>query len=130
MDGELKLKNIFEFDRLDSGSKQCETGNSLDFEDKEIFETIVNGKGDFKVERIVSNGQITPDDQVYDQDKDEIVFLLQGEARLFFLEDNREVTMNKGSYVFIKARCKHRVTYTSSEPPCVWIAVHGSMLME
>ena len=130
MNGELKLKNIFEFAKIDAGSTQCETSNSLDFEGGEIFETIVSGKGDFKVERIVSNGQITPDDQVYDQDKDELVFLLQGEARLLFVEEDREVKMDKGSYVFIKARCKHRVTYTSKEPPCVWIAVHGSMYME
>ena len=114
----LKLKNIFEFDKDKSG------------EGREIFEAIASGEGEFKVERIISTGQVTPNEEVYDQDKDELVFLVEGEARLLFVEDDREIILNKGSYVFIKAHCKHKVTYTSKEPPCVWIAIHGSLNME
>lgn len=130
MDNKPSLKNIFDICKKDAGTTQSDTSKSIISEGDEIFDTIVKGNGDFIVERIVSNGQITPNDQVYNQDKDELVFLIQGEARLLFVDENREVALSKGSYLFIKARCKHRVTYTSKEPPCVWIAVHGSMKME
>lgn len=89
----------------------------------EFFEVLVNGNT--IVERIISSGQTTPADQWYDQEKDEWVVLVQGEARLLF-EETGELSMSKGDFILIKAHEKHRVTYTSSEPPCIWLAVHGN----
>lgn len=91
---------------------------------EELFETLA--AGDALIERIVSTGQTTPEDQWYDQEKDEWVILLQGEAKLLFME-GEEVTLRKGDYLFIRAHEKHRVTYTSSDPPSVWIAVHANL---
>lgn len=88
----------------------------------EVFERLFQ-KGTCLIERIVSTGQITPPDQWYDQDRDEWVVLLQGEARLAY-EDGREVALSVGDYLLILAHEKHRVTYTSTQPPCVWLAVH------
>ncbi len=92
---------------------------------KELFESIVaNGK--ILIERIISTGQTTPPGEWYDQDKDEWVILLQGEAILSY-EDESQVTLTVGDYLFIPAHQKHRVEYTSSNPPCIWLAVHGDM---
>ena len=95
----------------------------------ELFETLVTGAGDsaddFLVERIISNGEVTPEDQWYDQERDEWVAVLEGEACLLF-EDGREVRLGCCDHVFLPKHCKHRVIYTSS--PCIWLAVHGSPL--
>lgn len=90
--------------------------------DLESFEPLFD-KGNCLIERIISTGQITPPGQWYDQERDEWVILLQGQARLAY-EDGSETALQAGDYVLIPARCKHRVTYTSTEPPCLWLAVH------
>lgn len=89
----------------------------------EVFETVLAHNGTV-IERIISNGQTTPDNEWYDQDEDEWVMLLQGTATLIFFEEpNKEVRLKAGDYLLIKARQKHRVTYTSSAPVCVWLAL-------
>lgn len=75
-------------------------------EEPELFDTLAAGAGSIRVERIVSNGQVTPEGEWYDQDLDEWVVVLEGEARL--------------------QRRKHRVVYTSS--PCIWLAIHADLL--
>lgn len=104
-----KLRNLYEIPLLTS--------------DKELAEVLT--EGDVVIERIVSTGQSSAVDQWYDQDKDEWVVLLEGEAKLYF-EETGEIIMNKGDYILIKAHERHRVEYTSSNPPCVWLAVHGN----
>ena len=92
---------------------------------KEIFETIVNSN-DIIIERIISTGQITPSGEWYDQKQDEWVIVLQGEAQLSYL-DGSIIKLKPGDYVFIEAHQKHRVEYTSANPPCIWLAVHGQL---
>ena len=92
---------------------------------KEFFETL-NESGDVKIERIISTGQTTPPDQWYDQEKAEWVVLLTGEAELTF-EDKSIKRLTAGDYIFIPPHQKHRVTYTSMEPACIWLAVHYKM---
>jgi cupin 2 domain-containing protein len=75
------------------------------------------------IERIVSTGQATPEDQPYDQAWDEWVLLLAGAARLW-LEGIGEVSLVPGGHVLIPAHCQHRVMWTQAEPPTVWLAVH------
>lgn len=97
---------------------------------QEYFETLFKGDGEFKIERIVSTGQVTPENEWYDQEKDEFVILIQGESKLLFLDKNSSekiVEIKKGDNIFIKAHEKHRVIYTSSDPPCIWIAIHGNI---
>ncbi|MDK2935331.1 MAG: cupin 2 protein [Eubacteriaceae bacterium] len=72
-----------------------------------------------RVERIISTGQ-TGD--WYDQDENELVFLIEGEADLEF-DGGRIESMHKGDFREIKAHEKHRVVYTSSKPPCIWLCV-------
>ncbi|WP_017300069.1 cupin domain-containing protein [Nodosilinea nodulosa] len=77
-----------------------------------------------RVERIVSSGQTTPPGDWYDQNQAEWVVLLQGSARLTY-EDGTALAMGAGDYVLIPAHVRHRVDYTSSQPPCIWLAVHS-----
>ena len=47
--------------------------------------------------------------------------MLQGEAEL---EIEREILrLKKGDYAFLPAGLRHRVTYTSREPACIWLCV-------
>lgn len=91
----------------------------------EHFEVLAAGK-DIRIERIISTGQTTPDGEWYDQRQDEWVILLQGEAKLAY-EDGSTRALKSGDYVFIPAHQKHRVEYTSVEPPCVWLAIHADL---
>lgn len=93
--------------------------------DKELFESLVSNDK-ISIERIISTGQTTPPGEWYDQDRDEWVILLQGAASLTF-DAGRQIKLVAGDYLFIPAHQKHRVEYTSSNPPCIWLAVHGNM---
>lgn len=81
---------------------------------------------DIRIERIVSTGQTTPEGQWYDQDEDEWVALIQGEAVLEY-ENGERLNLSAGDHVLLPAHCRHRVAYTSPQPPCIWLAVFGNM---
>ena len=89
--------------------------------DREIFTEIVN-RENVRIERIVSAGQVTPDGEWYDQDEHEWVVLLQGKAKLEF-ETGETIDLDRGSHLYLPPHCKHRITFTSAEPPCIWLAV-------
>ena len=91
----------------------------------ELFEPVLTGPAGLLVERIVSHGQTTPEGEWYDQERDEWVAVLEGEARLQYA-DGSEVRLGRGDHLFLPKHCRHRVTSTSS--PCVWLAVHGEAL--
>jgi len=55
------------------------------------------------------------------------VILLQGQAILSY-RDGREVFLKAGDYLLIVAHEKHRVEQTSADPPCIWLAIHGSLV--
>jgi len=90
----------------------------------EIFETLATGSS--LIERIISYGHSTPDDVWYDQERDEWVILLQGEADIMF-EKKGTINLTTGDYLFIPSGIRHKVTHTSESPPCIWIAVHGKL---
>ena len=71
-------------------------------EEPELFETLATGAGSIRVERIVSNGQVTPEGEWYDQDLDEWVVVLEGEARLHYM-DGEEVGLKKGIRCFCRS---------------------------
>jgi cupin 2 domain-containing protein len=77
-----------------------------------------------RIERIVSTGQVTPDGQWYDQDGDEWVLVVKGSARLRIEGETEDRELGEGDYVFLPAHCRHRVAWTQSEPPTVWLAIH------
>ncbi|TYQ29522.1 cupin domain-containing protein [Pseudanabaena sp. UWO311] len=91
----------------------------------EQFEPIETGQN-IRIERIFSIGQTTPEGQWYDQDADGWVVLLQGEAVISY-GDRSVARLKAGDYLMISAHQKHRVEYTSIEPACIWLAVHGQL---
>jgi cupin 2 domain-containing protein len=76
-----------------------------------------------RIERIVSTGHSTPPDSPYDQDHDEWVLLLSGEAGLW-IEEEGECRLGPGDCVFIAAHRRHRVTFTAKDEPTIWLAIH------
>jgi cupin 2 domain-containing protein len=89
----------------------------------EAFEDVASIAG-VRIERIVSTGQCSPPGAWYDQNHDEWVAVLQGEGVVGF-EDGAETRLRAGDTLQLPAHLKHRVVWTSSEPPCIWLAVHG-----
>ena len=81
--------------------------------------TILSESKNVRIERIVLSGQTSPEGFRYDQDKNEFVALLQGEAVLTY-EDGR-IKLKVGDTVVISAHKKHRVDFTGEEPLCVWL---------
>jgi cupin 2 domain-containing protein len=91
----------------------------------ELVEALIPDRG-VLIERIISAGQITPAGMWYDQERDEWVVLLQGQARLVW-ENGKTMDMEPGDWAFIIAHQRHRVEYTSLQPPCIWLAIHGQL---
>lgn len=91
--------------------------------DQEIFQTLISNSN-ILVEKIVSTGQITPPGEWLSEDRDEWVILLQGSAELSYFE-GKNIKLEVGDYLLISAKQKHRVEYTSSQPPCIWLAIHA-----
>ncbi len=88
----------------------------------EVFEKLA-GTTAAHVERIISNGQKTPDGKWLQQEINEWVVLIDGSAVLSF-DDGEKLDLKPGDYVFIPKDTKHRVDYTSEDPPCIWLAFH------
>ena len=89
---------------------------------EEFSEVLARGAG-CRVERIVSCGHVSPEGFWYDQDEWEWVAVTQGSAELEFQDSRR--SLSAGDWILIPAHERHRVAYTSTEPPCVWLAVFG-----
>jgi cupin 2 domain-containing protein len=92
---------------------------------QEQFDNLIPDMG-VKIERIISTGQTTPQGEWYDQDRDEWVILLQGQATLAY-QSGQTLSLQTGDHILIPAHQKHRVTHTSTDPPCIWLAVHGPL---
>jgi len=90
---------------------------------QEVFEDIVSNKN-IKIERIISHGDITPKGEWYDQDTNEWVMLMQGEAILSFEDDKSSIKLTAGEYINIPAHIKHRVSWTTPNEKTIWLAIH------
>ncbi len=84
----------------------------------ERFETLLQ-RGPVRIECILSAPGSASGP--YDQDEDEWVLLLQGHAVLEIAGAREELA--QGEAVFIPAHMLHSVLDTSSDPPCIWLAV-------
>ncbi len=88
----------------------------------EWFEKLVENR-QMTIERIVSRGHCSPPGFWYDQDWDEWVLLLAGNAGLAF-ENGDSVELIPGDHVLIPAHVKHRVAWTAADAETIWLAVH------
>ena len=88
--------------------------------DHELFKTLAQTPH-CKIERIVSFGQSSPADFWYEQDQDEWVMVVQGEAELDV--SGEIVRLSPGDHLLIQAGVRHRVVRTSADVPTIWLAV-------
>ena len=88
----------------------------------EFFETLAKNSI-VNIERIISYGHTTKDGEWYDQESDEFVVLLKGEAVLSF-KDSDDVRLCAGDSINILAHQKHRVAWTKPNEETIWLAIH------
>jgi len=88
----------------------------------ELVDDLFSGQS-FRVERIVSRGHASPDDFWYDQDENEWVMVVQGEARLQLEGQAEPVYLAAGMYINILAHVRHRVSWTHPDMDTVWLAI-------
>jgi cupin 2 domain-containing protein len=90
---------------------------------EEQFTELLRASG-FRVERIVSRGHCSPEGFWYDQDWHEWVLVLRGSAGVLFEGEAEPVVLRPGSHLNIPAHVRHRVAWTDSREPTVWLAIH------
>lgn len=90
---------------------------------EESIEPLIEGS-QFRVERIVSTGQTTPEGEWFEQDTAEWVVLLTGGAHVRFENPDEVLELAPGDYVNIPARRRHRVEWTDRNEPTIWLAIH------
>lgn len=88
---------------------------------EELFEDIVVSQG-VRIERILSQGHVSPAQGWYDQSENEWVIVLQGSGRLEF-DNGQEQLLTKGDFINIPKHTKHRVVWTDPQQVTVWLAV-------
>lgn len=99
---------------------------------KNVFENIIIDKNqeqffdliksdNIKIEKIVSNGQSSSVNFWYEQEKNEFVLILKGNAIIEY--EHSDIELKEGDYINIKAFTKHRVKYTNKDEPTIWLAV-------
>jgi len=76
-----------------------------------------------RIERIVSRGQATPEDEPMVQGGDEWVLVVEGAAGIR-IEDSDEARLGPGDHLWIARGQKHWVTWTAKDCPTVWLAIH------
>ena len=85
------------------------------------YTEIILAVDDWRLERIISCGQVSPDKFWYEQSEDEWVMVIRGKGEIMW-EDGSRCVLNAGEHVLIPKMCKHRVSMTSAEPECIWLA--------
>ena len=81
--------------------------------------TVLAETAGIRIERIISTGQTSG---WYDQAQTEFVALIDGSAVIEY-ENGKTIAMSKGDTLLIKPHERHRVSFTSCEPPCIWLCV-------
>ena len=84
----------------------------------ELITVLAKGRN-IRIERIISTGQTSG---WYDQNEKEFVVLLEGQAEIEY-GNGKRVAMTKGDTLSIEPHERHRVSYTSNTPPCIWLCV-------
>jgi len=90
---------------------------------EEVTQTLLDSPC-MRIERIASHGQSSPEGFWYDQPQHEWVVLLSGAARLRFENQEAVAELKAGDFLLIEAHRRHRVEWTTTEEPSVWLAIH------
>ncbi len=87
-----------------------------------VTELLREKSSGLRVERILSSGQSSG---VYDQEENEWLVLLEGEAVVTFLgAAAKRHDLKKGDTLWIPAHQQHRLDYTSER--CLWLCVFSA----
>jgi cupin 2 domain-containing protein len=87
---------------------------------EELFEDIFKTKN-IRIQRIVSDEHSSYEDFWYDQQDNELVFLIQGSSEIRF--EDETVILKKGDWLLIPSHKKHRVESTDKNQKTIWIAI-------
>lgn len=90
---------------------------------QETFVDLLSRPG-LRIERIISSWQASPPDFWYCQPQGEWALVVQGKAGLQLENESQERVLRAGDFVNIPAQCRHRVNWTSTVQPTIWLAVH------
>lgn len=90
---------------------------------EELFHSLL-ATNTFKLERIVSFGQTSPEGFWYDQPLAEWVVLLKGGATIQIEGEPQPRQLAPGDILYLPAHQRHRVESTSTTEPTVWLALH------
>lgn len=93
----------------------------IDFDNNKEIIDILHNKNNIRIERIISNGQTSPETFWYDQEENEWLIVLDGEAEIEYF-DSSTIFLQTGDYLLIPAHKKHRVKYTQSDANTLWLA--------
>ena len=85
----------------------------------EELTTVFMEDKNIRIERIISTGQVT---DWYDQTETEFVVFLEGSAIIEY-ENGKTAVLSKGDTLLIQPHERHRVSFTTSDPPCIWLCV-------
>lgn len=97
--------------------------NLPDVEKGEVIEKIAElGQGKVRIERIISGGHASDEGFWYEQEQDEWVMLVRGQALLLIEGRDEALEMKAGDHVELPAMLKHRVESVSEN--AFWLAVH------
>ena len=88
----------------------------------EVFEELIKSDN-VRIERIISKGHKSPASGWYDQDNNEWILVVQGEAILLFADES-SVKMKAGDYLNIMAHKKHKVEWTDPNIETIWLTIH------
>ena len=88
----------------------------------ELTQTLFKRKG-VRIERIISQGNASPEGFWYDQDEHEWVLLLQGAAGLLYEGEERVHELRAGDFILIPAHRRHRVAWTAPDTATIWLAI-------
>jgi cupin 2 domain-containing protein len=108
MEPEIIVKNIFR--ETPENSRE------------EFLEVLLNNPS-FKMERIISQGHVSPENFWYDQVKNEFILLISGNAKILF-ESDFNLELMPGDYFIIPAHKKHRVVFTQPDEKTIWLTLH------
>lgn len=94
----------------------------------ERFETLAQGNGPFRLERIISRQHASPPGFWYEQEFDEWILLLRGSATLLIQDGEgqlRQCLLGPGDFLELPAHCRHRVEKTNPRVDTIWLALHS-----
>ena len=119
--------------------------NIFDLKDLSVNEEIIKilfKNENVKIEKIISTGQTT---DWQESNKNEFVILVQGNAEIEYYDNkiredknfktnenimknlkntnDMKLQLGKGDIILIKKGERHRVSYTSKNPCCIWICI-------